>query len=113
VIQGVPFAAMIAAANAGVERYDIAPDARNYLEKYYVPTGQLQIPVVSVHNLWDPLVPFLHEAAFARAAAGAGASGMLWQTAVQNYGHCNFSTELVVSSFEKLVNWVVNGVRPS
>jgi pimeloyl-ACP methyl ester carboxylesterase len=113
VIPNPALATLIAASNAGVKRYDIAPDAANYLERYYVPTGDLQIPVVSVHNLWDPLVPFFHEPAFAQAAAAAGQSSMLLQRAVPNYGHCNFSTPLVVSSFQTLVSWVTTGVKPA
>ncbi len=104
---------MIAASNQRVARYDITPAARNYLEKYYVPTGNLQIPVVSVHNFWDPLVPFFHEPALAQAAASAGASGMLLQRGIPNYGHCNFSTALVVSSFQTLTGWVRTGVKPA
>lgn len=104
---------MITASNAGVTRYDITPDAQNYLEKYYVPTGSLKIPVVSVHNFWDPLVPFFHEPAFAQTVASAGASAMLLQRGVPNYGHCNFPTSLVVDSFQTLVNWVTTGVKPA
>jgi pimeloyl-ACP methyl ester carboxylesterase len=106
-------ASLIASANTGVARYDMTPDARNYLEKYYLPTGNLQVPVVSVHNFWDPLVPFLHEPAFAQVATSAGGSDMLWQRGVPNYGHCNFSTPLVVSSFQTLVSWVTTGDKPS
>ena len=111
-------ASMIAASNGtpvapGVTRYDITPDAENYLDKYYVPTGRLTIPVVSVHNYWDPLVPFFHEPAFAQITAVAGASNMLLQRGVPNYGHCNFSTPLVVSSFQTLTNWVETGVKPA
>jgi pimeloyl-ACP methyl ester carboxylesterase len=106
-------ASMIANSNGGVARYDITPDAQNYLDKYYVPTGGLRIPVVSVHNFWDPLVPFFHEAALAQAAAGAGASSMLLQRGVQSYGHCNFSTAFVVSSFQTLATWVTTGVKPA
>jgi pimeloyl-ACP methyl ester carboxylesterase len=106
-------ASMIANSNSGVTRYDISPDAANYLERNYVPTGRLQIPVVSVHNLWDPLVPFFHEPAFAQIAASAGASNMLLQSAVPNYGHCNFPTPLVVSSFQKLASWATTGIRPA
>jgi len=62
--------------------------------------------VVSVHNLWDPLVPYFHEPAFAASVAGAGASSMLVQQGVPNYGHCNFPTPLVLSSFQSLVNRV-------
>ncbi|HJP87352.1 MAG TPA: hypothetical protein VJ852_15270 [Gemmatimonadaceae bacterium] len=106
-------ASMINASNAGVSRYDSPPDAQNYLEHNYVPTGNLTIPVVSVHNLWDPLVPFFHEPAFRAAVTAAGTSGNLLQRAVPNYGHCNFSTPLVVSSFQTLVDWVRTGVKPA
>ena len=104
---------MIAASNTAVTRYDITPDAQNYLERNYVPTGNLRIPVVSVHNFWDYLVPFFHEPAFATIAANAGASSMLLQRTVQNYGHCNFTTPQVVSSFQTLVTWVTTGTKPA
>jgi len=35
------------------------------------------------------------------------------QRAVPSYGHCNFSTPLVVSSFQTLANWVTTGVKPA
>ncbi|MFL5609831.1 MAG: hypothetical protein ACJ78G_03900 [Gemmatimonadaceae bacterium] len=104
------------AGQPGIDRYDITPDALNYLEQYYVPTGNLQIPVVSVHNVSDPLVPFFHEPAFAQRAAG---SGMLLQRSVDNYGHCSFnrsqtvSNALVVDSFQTLVDWVTTGDKPT
>ncbi len=104
---------MIAAANAGVTRYDIAPDARNYLNKYYVPTGQLGFPVVTVHNLWDPLVPYFHEPALAGIVAAAGESNMLLQRAVPNYAHCDFPTSLVTASFRTMVDWVTTGNKPA
>ena len=116
----VPFAAltpliqgMIAASNQKVERYDITPAAQNYLDQTYVPTGNLQIPVVSVHNFWDPLVPYFHEPALAQAVASAGATSMLLQRGIPNYGHCNFSTPVVVSSFQTLTNWVSTGIKPA
>jgi hypothetical protein len=106
-------ASLIANSNVGVARYDITPDAQNYLDKYYVPTGGLKIPVVSVHNVWDPLVPFFHEAAFGQTVAAAGASSMLLQRGVQAYGHCNFPPEYVVTSFQTLATWVKTGVKPA
>ena len=106
-------AAMIAGSNTSVTRYDMTPDARNYLENYYTPTGDLKIPMVSVHNLWDPLVPFFHEPALGKIVLGAGSSGMLLQRAVPNYGHCNFPTPLVVSSFQTLTGWVSTGIKPA
>ena len=106
-------ASMIAGSNARVTRYDMPPDAQNYLEKYYVPTGRLKIPVVSVHNFWDPLVPYFHELAFGQTVAAAGTASMLLQRGVPNYGHCNFPTSVVVISFQTLANWVTTGVKPA
>lgn len=107
-------ASMIAGSNQKVTRYDITPDAQNYLAKHYTPTGNLQVPVLSVHNFWDPLVPFpVNEPAFANTVRDAGASGMLLQRGVPNYGHCNFPTPLVVGSFQTLVSWVGSGVKPA
>jgi hypothetical protein len=104
--------AMIAGSNAGVKRYDTTPDAANYLDHNYVPDGNLQIPVVSVHNMFDPLVPAFHEQALASAATGSGSAANLLQRAVPAYGHCTFSTSLVVSSFQTLADWVTTGVKP-
>ncbi|HEV7803441.1 MAG TPA: hypothetical protein VGP15_20380, partial [Burkholderiales bacterium] len=101
--------AMIAASNARVTRYDIARDAENYLARNYLPTGNLKIPVVSVHNRFDPLVPYFHEAAYGHVVEG---SNMLVQRVIPAYGHCNFSTSLVVGSFQSLVGWVTTGVKP-
>jgi len=103
-------ASMIAGSNQTVARFDITPDAINYLENNYVPAGTLPIPVVSVHNLWDPLVPFpIHEPPFGQAVADAGSSAMLIQQAVPNYGHCNFPTSVVLDSFRKLTDRVNPG----
>ena len=105
--------ALIAGSNQSVTRYDITPDAQNYLDKNYKPTGNLSIPVVSVHNSWDYLVPWIHEPAFAETVSRAGSSSMLLQRTVQNYGHCSFSTPVVVSSFQTLTNWVTTGIKPA
>jgi pimeloyl-ACP methyl ester carboxylesterase len=101
--------AMIAASNTRVTRYDLAPDAANYLAQNYLPTGNLRIPVLSVHNFFDPLVPFFHETAYGSVASG---SNMLVQRTVPAYGHCTFSTSLVVGSFQDLVGWVTTGIKP-
>jgi pimeloyl-ACP methyl ester carboxylesterase len=105
--------ALIAGANANVTRYDSPVDAENYLGQYYVPTGSFSVPVVSVHNVFDPLVPFFHEAALGQTAASAGTSNLLLQRGVPNYGHCNFPTPLVLSSFQTLVGWVSTGLKPA
>jgi len=44
---------LIAAANAGVARYSVDPAAQNYLQHHFTPSGDLQVPVLTVHNTWD------------------------------------------------------------
>ena len=107
-------ASLIAQANAGMARFDISHDASNYLDKYYVPTGKLRIPVLTLHNLWDPLDPYFHETDLATIVGNAHAQNMLLQRAVFNYGHCDqFPTSLVLGSFQTLVNWVTTGIKPA
>src|SRR4029079_14745058 len=105
---------LIAGANAGVDRFTSPPDAQNLLAKYYVPNGDLEIPVITVHNLFDYLVPFFHEAAFGQIVQAAGASDMLVQRAVPDYGHCSNAAlvNVVVQSFQDLVTWVWTGAKP-
>jgi pimeloyl-ACP methyl ester carboxylesterase len=108
-----PFiAARVAASNAGVARYSMPPDAANYLEKYYVPTGELRDPTITIHTLFDPLVPFFHEAAFAQTVSAAGASALLLQRAVPAYGHCAIPLPVVMQGFLDLVAWSETGTRP-
>ena len=106
---------LIAAANVGVERFTSPPDAQNLLERYYVPSGDLEIPVITVHNLWDYLVPYFHETAFQQIVQSAGASDMLLQRAVPDYGHCSNPVfqAAVVQSFLDLVTWVSTGEKPA
>jgi hypothetical protein len=100
---------MIEGSNDAVARYDLAPDAANYLAQNYLPTGNLRIPVVSVHNMFDPLVPFFHEAAYGSVA---NPSNLFYSTGSPSYGHCNFSQQDVTQSFQKLEDWVVHGTDP-
>ena len=107
--------AMIAAANAGVDRFTSPVDAQNFLEKYYVPTGDLEIPVITVHNRWDYLVPYRHEAAFQQIVQEAGATDMLLQRTVMDFGHC-FNPSFraaVIQSVLDLVGWATTGVKPA
>jgi hypothetical protein len=106
---------LIAGANAGVERFTSPPDAQNLLARYYVPTGDLEFPVITVHNLFDYLVPYFHEPAFAQIVQAAGASDMLLQRAVPDYGHCSNTAfrNVVVQSFQDLVTWVSTGEKPA
>lgn len=103
----------IAAANGGVARFTLDQSADNYLTHNFTPSGDVRIPVLSVHNAWDPGVPAFHEAALAAKVAAAGRSGNLLQRFIPSYGHCNISTQQAVGSFNDLAGWVQSGSRPA
>lgn len=91
------------ALNAGVERVDSDGRARAYLRRAYQTTGQLQRPLVTLHNLFDPDAPFQHEAIYSNLVAAAGNSAFLTQLSAPAYGHCNFTVAEVTAAFNMLV----------
>jgi pimeloyl-ACP methyl ester carboxylesterase len=101
------------ALNAGVQRYEATPDAANYLERWYQPSGKLAIPVVTLHTTRDGAVPFFHEAAYAGLVSAAGRSDMLLQLPVDAFGHCNFSDLDHLNAFLALKTWVETGLKPT
>lgn len=100
----------------GVGRFTATPDALNYLDKYYTPTGALSIPTLTLHTANDPFVPRRkHELEFRTAVDAAGASSLLVQRNVPGtaFGHCTFSTTEMTDAFDALAKWVETGVKPA
>ena len=100
------------ALNAGVQRFSATPAGLSYIAKYYTPTGQLHIPMLTLHTTQDPTVSFSQEHAYADAVAAAGASQFLVQQFVTRYGHCNLKPEEILGSFQDLLLWVNFGITP-
>lgn len=75
-------------------------------------SGRLAIPVLSVHTLGDLFVPFSMQQIYAREAANLGRSELLVQRATRAVGHCEFSAEELIQTFDDLVLWVNEGERP-
>jgi len=103
----------LAAVNGAAGRFTATPDALNYLDRYYVPTGALGVPTITLHTTRDPLVPFFHEGQFAQAVTGQGKAARLLQRSVDRYGHCAFTTAEMVDAFQALSGWVSTGQRPA
>ena len=108
-------ASILAAMNhpeIGVQRFESTPDADNYLRKYYEPTGNLRIPVLSMHTTHDPSVPFDHQRVFREKVATAGTSAMLRTRPITRYGHCTFTTAEMVGAMQDVANWAETGTAP-
>jgi predicted esterase len=106
-------AALLAGANSSVERVGIGPLAQKYLDKYFTPTGDLRVPVLTLHNTWDPGVPEFHEESLKTAVAQAGALDKLLQRRENSFGHCNIAPDKAMQSFTDLASWVSTGVKPA
>ncbi len=97
-----------------VER-DRGVNRKRFLRLQRIPeiTGRLAIPVLSVHTLGDLFVPFKMQQIYAQEAAHYGRSDLLVQRATRAVGHCEFSAEELIQTFDDLVLWVNDGIVPA
>jgi len=98
--------------NAGVARFSSTADAGTWMDHYGEPSGELRIPVLTIHNTRDPVVPFFHEALLADAVSARGFSDNLVQRSKNSYGHSAFTPDELLQNFQDLVHWVDTGVKP-
>ncbi len=90
------------ALNAGITRYTADTEARAALGRFET-TGQIGLPVVTLHTTGDPIVPVVHEELYAAKVAAAGAGALLEQDQLARYGHCAFEQSELLSAFAALV----------
>jgi hypothetical protein len=102
------------AFNGSVQRLVADPQARRRdgIANVTPTTGNLRIPMVTLHTLGDLFVPFHMEQEYARRVAAHGASDLLVQRATRDFGHCSFTGPELVQTFVDLVTWVEAGVKP-
>jgi len=101
---GVP-QAVLDDLNAKVARYQSTPDAESFMRQYYEPTGQLHIPMVSLHTTRDPIVPLFNEDRYGQITAAAGSSALLKQEQVATFGHCTYTPAQLLAAFDELIAW--------
>lgn len=110
--------------------------ARDYLKANADYKGQIQMPVLTMHTIIDPLVTVTQEWKYrqtvgnagkpnplnrVRNAPGGGAnpreflsySDLLYQTYTDANGHCNFTGEQLITAITTLDAWVTTRTRPT
>lgn len=92
-----------AALNAGVARFTADPAAIAAMSEFET-SGNLQVPVATLHTTGDPIVPFEQQSLYAAKVASAGAASRLTQTTVERYGHCNFEASELLGAFSSLMD---------
>ncbi|HEX6923568.1 MAG TPA: hypothetical protein VF149_07055 [Bacillales bacterium] len=100
--------------NETVLRVDADPQGRhpNGLSNIPPISGDIQIPVLSMHTLGDLFVPFSMEQVYAKEVAAHGKSDLLVTRAIRDVQHCGFTGDEITTAFSDLVDWVENGVKP-
>ena len=76
-------------------------------------SGDISIPVLTLHNLGDLFVPVLNEIAYVDRVNENGAGEWLVQRAIRGVGHCDFTPEEFSTAFLDLVAWLEFGVKPA
>lgn len=102
---------LLADLNARVTRYASTPDAQAFADREYAPTGQIQNPVLTIHDSRDPVVPELNETVYRERVSAAGDLSLLVQRQFDAYGH-PVGLDEVDRALGDLKTWVNTGVAP-
>jgi hypothetical protein len=78
-----------------------------------VTSGNIHIPVVTLHTLGDLYVPFSMEQIYQKRVAAKGNSQWLVQRAIRGATHCDFTVAEQTEAFDAMVKWERDGVKPS
>jgi pimeloyl-ACP methyl ester carboxylesterase len=111
---------LFAFLNAQVERVSSTPAAEMYVQRFYEPTGNLRIPVLTLHTSRDPVTPAWHEDLYRDRVAATGSSSNLRGWLVPGFGHCNTAgvtpdptfTLATIQALTALTAWAEAGVDP-
>ena len=111
--------------NARIQRLSADPAAVANARKWHQANGSFTVPLVTIHNRIDSLVPHSQEEALGRIAHAAGKDALLAQYSVpgtrtklpvgdvEGYTHCGFTPEQSAATWEALRHWVETGTRPA
>ena len=92
------------ALNAAVIRVAADQAAVDEIEANYQTTGDLEVPLVTLHTTKDQQVPYMHEPLYNMKVRDAGDTALHTNIPVYRYGHCNFKPFDVIRAFSVLVN---------
>jgi len=87
--------------NLSVQRFIADPAALDELANYQT-TGNMTIPLVTIHTVGDEIVPFWHELIYSEKVNTKG-KGSVTQIPVFRHGHCNFTAGEVLAAFGLLI----------
>lgn len=89
--------------NSQIPRFRADSTALNEINSDYQTTGKLTIPLVTIHNTGDPIVPYFHERLYEKKIEQEGSTALHKNIALNSYGHCNFNTSDLLAAFSALL----------
>ena len=99
------------ALNKGVQRFTADPAALLEINRNYQTSGKLRVPLVTMHTLGDPIVPYWHETLYNVKALLGGSLLKHLNIPIDRYGHCTFKAEEALAGFAVL-KFMVTGELP-
>ncbi|MFC5722328.1 hypothetical protein ACFP1Z_19360 [Streptomyces gamaensis] len=85
------------------------PAATRRLARTSTAGGHLDVPLLGLHTIADPLVPAEQETVFAARVRAAGDAPLLRQAYVAREGHCTFTPQEILAGLHALVRRLDTG----
>ncbi len=86
--------------NLRVKRLAPTGSAVNEMQTYYNTSGDLYIPLITMHTLLDPQVPYFHETLYNLKTIVTGSFlADHYNIPIDRYGHCNFTLDEAMGGF--------------
>jgi len=84
-------------------------NAVNYVKRFIVYNGDIDLPVLTMHTTGDGLVQVTDEQAYASVVRSAGDNSLLREVFVHRAGHCSFTPAETATALETLIHRLNTG----
>ena len=85
---------------------------RQYIEKYFDPSGHLRRPVLSVHSINDYIYPPYFETQLLQKVKSASREDLFLQVYTDGFGHCSFTKEQILAAVRAMEYWLDTEIKP-
>jgi hypothetical protein len=84
-------------------------NAVDYVKRFIVYNGDIDLPVLTMHTTGDGLVQVTDEQAYASVVRSAGDNSLLREVFVHRAGHCSFTTAETATALQTLIHRLDTG----
>ena len=85
---------------------------KQYLQKYFDPSGEIRRPLLSIHANKDGLVGNYHESVLRETVKCAHNESLLLQVFTEGAGHCTFTPGQLLQAVKAMEFWLEYGTKP-